>query len=158
STTPAVSAGSLSLSGASNVVTGSTNNQVVTVGDVAQVTDTTAFQSSYLRLNGQTAVGMSITAQSGTNGIKLADDIRATIKTLQQQMGDNGITFTVVNDQAVFTRAAVNDVQRNLYLAILLTAMVLMLFLHSFRNTLMVLVAIPCSLVSTFFIMFLLGF
>ena len=64
------------------------------------------------------------------------------------EMGQQGLKFQVVNDQAVFTRAAVDDVQRNLYLAIILTAMVLMLFLHSLRNTLMVLVAIPFALQS----------
>ncbi|HLY67325.1 MAG TPA: efflux RND transporter permease subunit, partial [Chloroflexota bacterium] len=159
------------MSGASDVVTGSTNNQVVYIKDVAQVLDTTAFQSNYLRLNtrapdgsmpptGNNAVGMSITAQSGVNGIKLADDIRHTLSELQSSsLGQsNGIVFNINSDQAIFTRAAVNDVQRNLYLAILLTAMVLMLFLHTMRNTLMVLVAIPVSLISTFFIMYLLGF
>lgn len=152
------SSSGLGLSGAANVVSGSTSNQTVYVRDVAQVLDTTAHKTSYLRLNGQNAVGMSITAQSGANGIKLADDVRAQLKTLQGSLGQQGITFQVVNDQAVFTRAAVDDVQRNLYLAIILTAAVLMLFLHTVRNTLMVLVAIPTSLISTFFVMFLLGF
>ncbi|HEX6513165.1 MAG TPA: efflux RND transporter permease subunit [Chloroflexota bacterium] len=152
------SSGSLGLSGAANVVSGSTSGQIVHLGDVAQVLDTTATQTSFLRLNSNPAVGMSITAQSGVNGVKLADDIRTLLNQLQGSMGQNGVKFNVVNDQSTFTRAAVNDVQRNLYLAILLTAAVLMIFLHSFRNTLMVLVAIPVSLVSTFFIMFLFGF
>ena len=168
---PTSSANSLSLSGAANVVVGSTNNQVVYIKDVAQVLDTTAFRTNYLRLDtraadgsmpdvGDEAVGMSITAQSGVNGIKLADDVRKTIGQIQNSaLGkSSGIVFHVNSDQAIFTRAAVDDVQRNLYLAILLTAAVLMLFLHTFRNTLMVLVAIPTSLISTFFVMFILGF
>ncbi|MFI5267223.1 MAG: efflux RND transporter permease subunit, partial [Chloroflexota bacterium] len=126
--------------------------------DVAEVLDTTAFQSSYLRLNGDPAIGMSITVQSGVNAIKVATTIRDTLTALQGSMGANGVKFTIVNDQSVFTRAAVDDVQRNLYLAILLTACVLMVFLHTLRNTLMVLVAIPTSLISTFFVMYLLGF
>ncbi|HLG72453.1 MAG TPA: efflux RND transporter permease subunit [Chloroflexota bacterium] len=170
-TNPTSSASSLAVSGAGNIVNGSTNNQVVYIKDVADVLDTTAFRTSYLRLNtrgpdgkmapeGTAAVGMSITAQAGVNGIQMADDIRKTLNEIQSSaLGQsNGIVFAINSDQAIFTRAAVDDVQRNLYLAILLTAMVLMLFLHTFRNTLMVLVAIPTSLVSTFFIMFLLGF
>jgi hydrophobic/amphiphilic exporter-1 (mainly G- bacteria), HAE1 family len=158
SAAPTASSSSVSLSGAANIVTGSTNNQLVHLGDVAQVLDTTATQSSFARLNGQPAVGMSITAQSGANGIKLAGDVRDTLNKLQGSMTSDGIVFHVNSDQAVFTRAAVDDVQRNLLLAIVLTAAVLMLFLHTLRNTLMVLVAIPTSLISTFFIMYLLGF
>jgi hydrophobic/amphiphilic exporter-1 (mainly G- bacteria), HAE1 family len=157
STTTAAS-GALGLSGAANVVVGSGTNQVVHLSDVAQVLDTTATQSSYLRLNGSPAIGMSISAQSGVNGVQLANNIRNTLNQLQGSMGANGVKFQVVNDQAVFTRAAVDDVQRNLYLAILLAAAVLMLFLHTLRNTLMVLIAIPVSLISTFFVMYLLGF
>ncbi|MBV9120176.1 MAG: efflux RND transporter permease subunit, partial [Chloroflexi bacterium] len=157
-TNPTAATSAVGLSGAANVVQGSTSNQIVYVKDVAQVLDTTAFQTSYLRLNGNTAIGMGITAQSGVNGVKLASDIRSLLDKLQTSMGANGIQFQIVNDQAVFTRAAVDDVQRNLYLAILLTAFVLLIFLHTIRNTLMVLVAIPTSMVSTFFIMYLLGF
>src|SRR5205085_7339767 len=58
----------------------------------------------------------------------------------------------------IFTRTGVADVQRILFLAIILTAFVLLAFLHTLRNTLMVLVAIPFSLISTFFVMFALGF
>jgi HAE1 family hydrophobic/amphiphilic exporter-1 len=170
-TNPTASANAISVSGAANIVTGSTNNQVVYVKDVAEVLDTTKFRTNYLRLNtrnadgtmadvGPEAVGMSITAQAGVNGIKMASDIRATLDKLQSSsLGtNNGLVIHINSDQAVFTRAAVDDVQRNLYLAIILTAAVLMLFLHTLRNTLMVLVAIPTSLISTFFIMFLFGF
>ncbi|HEY8695517.1 MAG TPA: efflux RND transporter permease subunit [Chloroflexota bacterium] len=170
-TNPTSSANAVSLSGAANVVVGSTSNQIVYIKDVAQVLDSTAYGTQRLRLDtrapdgtmpdtGNPAVGMSITAQSGTNGIKLADNVRKTLDQIQSSaLGQSGgIVFHINSDQAIFTKAAVNDVQRNLYLAILLTAAVLMLFLHTFRNTLMVLVAIPTSLVSTFFIMYILGF
>src|SRR5581483_1848925 len=76
---PTASANAVSLSGAANIVVGSTNNQVVYLKDVADVLDTTAFRTTYQRLNGNDAVGMSITAQSGVNGIKLSDDVRATL-------------------------------------------------------------------------------
>src|SRR5581483_6695990 len=158
SANPTASASSVGLSGAANVVVGSTSNQVVYLKDVAQVLDTTAAQSTFQRLNGNAAVGMSITAQSGVNGIKLSSDVRSALDRIQASMGASGIQFRIVNDQAIFTRAAVDDVQRNLMLAILLTALVLLVFLHTLRNTLIVLVAIPVSLVSTFFMMYLLGF
>jgi HAE1 family hydrophobic/amphiphilic exporter-1 len=135
------------------------NGQAVYLSDVADVIDGNAFQSNYQRFNGRDAVGLVITQQTGVNSIQVSDDIRKTVARLQDSLGaSNGIQFQIVNDQAVFTRAAVDDVQRNLYIAVFLTAAVLLLFLHTIRNTLMVLVAIPVSLVSTFFIMYLLGF
>ncbi|MDE3076924.1 MAG: efflux RND transporter permease subunit, partial [Chloroflexota bacterium] len=152
--TPGASAGSTA-----NTVVGSASNAPVFLKDVATVQDTVAFQTSFQRLNGKTAVGLSVTQQAGTNQIAVAEGVRTAIQKLQQSMGSqSGIRFDVVNDQSIFTRAAVNDVQRNLYIAILLTAFVLLMFLHTLRNTLMVLVAIPTSIVSTFFVMFLLGF
>ena len=152
-------AANTSAGAAANTLVGSSASGPVYLKDVAQVLDTTAFQTSYQRLNGKTAVGLSITQQAGTNEIQVADGVRAAIAKLQTSMGDqSGIHFDVVNDQSVFTRAAVSDVQRNLYLAILLTAIVLLVFLHTLRNTLMVLIAIPTSIVSTFFVMFALGF
>jgi hydrophobic/amphiphilic exporter-1 (mainly G- bacteria), HAE1 family len=134
----------------------STTGVTIYLSDVADVLDTHAFQSTYLRFNRGDAVGLTVTQQTGVNGIQVSDDIRKTLTKLESSM--DGIHFEVVNDQAIFTRAAVDDVQRNLYLAVFLTATVLLLFLHTIRNTLMVLVAIPVSLVSTFFIMFVLGF
>ena len=100
-----------------------------------------------------------ISQQTGVNGLAVADGIHQVLDQLQASFGQqSGVRFNVVNDQSIFTRAAVDDVQRNLYLAILLTAAVLLLFLHTLRNTLMVLVAIPFSLVSTFLVMFAFGF
>jgi HAE1 family hydrophobic/amphiphilic exporter-1 len=152
------SQGAVALSGAANIVAGSTSNQVVHLSDVATITDGPAPKYSFQRLNGKTSLGMSITAQSGVNGIQLANDIRSTLNKIQSSLGKTDIQFAIVNDQSIFTKAAVNDVERNLLLAILLTAAVLLMFLHTVRNTLMVLVAIPTSLVSTFLVMYFMGF
>jgi HAE1 family hydrophobic/amphiphilic exporter-1 len=151
-------AGTLSTN-TSNPVIATANGQPVRLSDVAEIIDTHAFQSNYQRFNGRDAVGLILTQQTGVNSIRISDDVRKTLHQLQESMGQSsGIQFQVVNDQAVFTRAAVDDVQRNLYIAVFLTATVLLLFLHTLRNTLMVLVAIPVSLVSTFFVMYVFGF
>jgi hydrophobic/amphiphilic exporter-1 (mainly G- bacteria), HAE1 family len=151
--------GAANVSSATVPVGTSTTGATVYLSDVAQVLDTHAFQASYQRFNRADAVGLTVTQQTGVNGIQVSDDIRKTLSRVEASMGaSNGIHFEVVNDQAIFTRAAVDDVQRNLYVAVFLTATVLLLFLHTIRNTLMVLVAIPVSLVSTFFVMYVLGF
>jgi HAE1 family hydrophobic/amphiphilic exporter-1 len=138
---------------------GGTTTNGVFLKDVAQVIDTPAFQSSFQRLNGNASIGLVISQQTGVNGLAVADGIHAVLDQLQGSFGQqSGVHFNIVNDQSIFTRAAVDDVQRNLCLAILLTAAVLLVFLHTIRNTLMVLVAIPFSLVSTFLVMFAFGF
>jgi HAE1 family hydrophobic/amphiphilic exporter-1 len=68
------------------------------------------------------------------------------------------VHFEVAQDITVFTRNAIAEVQRNVSEALVVVALVLLLFLHSFRNSLIVLVAIPISLVSTFITMAIFGF
>ncbi len=66
--------------------------------------------------------------------------------------------MTVVNDQSIFTRASLSSIQHDLVLAILLVAAVILVFLHDWKHTVIVLCAIPTSLISTFLVMYLLGF
>ena len=66
--------------------------------------------------------------------------------------------FTIAQDLTEFTRNSLQEIRRDLFLAILMVAIVLFLFLHSFRNSLIVLLAIPTSLITTFFFMYLFGF
>ena len=70
----------------------------------------------------------------------------------------NGTTVTVTNDQSLFTRASLDSIQRDLALAVILVAVVILVFLHEWKHTLIVLCAIPTSLISTFLVMYLLGF
>ncbi|MSQ14709.1 MAG: efflux RND transporter permease subunit [Dehalococcoidia bacterium] len=146
-------------SNAGNAVVGTSGPGPIYLKDVAQVIDTHASQSSFQRFNGEDAVGLVITQQVGANSLRTADKVKNTLAQLQRSLGQqSGARFDVVNDQSIFTRAAVDDVQRNLYLAIILTAAVMLLFLHTIRNTLIVLVAIPVSIISTFLVMYALGF
>src|SRR5205085_10950988 len=64
---------------------------------------------------------------------------------------------SVVADQSVFTRNGLTDVQHGLTTAVLLTGLVLLLFLHTFRSTLIVLLTIPTSLIATLGVMYFLG-
>ncbi len=68
------------------------------------------------------------------------------------------MTVTVTSDTSIFTRRSLDSVIFDLNLAVLLTGIVLLLFLHTLRNTLIVLLAIPTSLISTFLVMFFMGF
>ncbi|HEX2032952.1 MAG TPA: efflux RND transporter permease subunit [Chloroflexota bacterium] len=127
------------------------------VRDVAEVVDTYAEATRFQRFNGQDAIGLSITKQPDANSIKVADEVKQTLDRVQRTLPP-GVTFKVANDTTHYTREALNDVQFDLGLAVFITGTVLLLFLHSWRNTVIVLLAIPTSLISTFLVMFLLGF
>src|SRR5579864_8385994 len=129
----------------------------IKVGDVASVLQTYKQQSNLQRLNGQDAVGLSITPTSDANTVAVADALRVELKRLQPLL-PGGTSITVTNDQSQFTRASLDSIQHDLALAIMMVAVVILVFLHDWKHTIIVLCAIPTSLISTFLVMYLLGF
>lgn len=132
-------------------------NRLVYLRDVATVRDDFKEQSQILRLNGQEAVGLSIIKASDANAVEVADQIRRTISQLERTLPP-GARLEVILDISTFTRASINAVQEDLLLAVIITGLVLLLFLHMWRSTIIVLLAIPTSLISTLLVMWILGF
>src|SRR5438132_1537496 len=139
-----------------NVLVSSTANGPVYLRDVATVVDTYKKVSTIQRTNGTSAVGISILKQSSANTVAAADAVKATLKAVQPDL-PQGTQIDVAYDASVFTRHSLNDVTRELSQAVLLTGLVLLVFLHTFRSTLIVLLAIPTSLVATLGVMYFLG-
>ena len=125
--------------------------------DVARVEDGYSPQRSRQRFNGKSSVGLSIIPQSGANSVHTVELVREELSGLQRSL-PKGLSFNVTNDTSRFTRASIEAVQTDLMIAVLFCGLVLMVFLHAWRNTVIVLLAIPTSLISTFFVMYLLGF
>ena len=130
----------------------------VRLRDVAEVEDGVADMETTNRINGKSAVGVLIQKQSDANAVDVARDVRAELKRIEADANALGLKFDIGQDGSLFTIDAANAVKHDLALAILLVAAVMFLFLHSIRNSLIVMVAIPTSLVSTFLIMWILGF
>src|SRR6266567_4452595 len=107
--------------------------------------------------NSQDAVGMQIVKQSDSNALQVADDVRVALRKLQNLL-PSGSQVVITNDTSVFTRASLDAIQHDLLLSVLLVGGVMLLFLHAWRHTVIVLLAIPTSLVSTFLVMYILGF
>ena len=139
------------------LVTDSPSSGPIRVGDVANVVQTYKTQTNLQRLNGRDAVGLSITPNSDANTVQVADAVQAELEHLKTLL-PAGTSTTVVNDQSVFTRASLDSIQRDLALAVILVAVVILVFLHDWKHTIIVLCAIPTSLISTFLVMYLLGF
>jgi HAE1 family hydrophobic/amphiphilic exporter-1 len=127
------------------------------VRDVADVVDGIKDQSSLARFNGQPAIGIDITKQSGSNTVSVADDAKQAVAELRQQLPP-GVNIDVVRDNSVSIRESVNDVVRTIIEGSILAILVVFLFLRNWRSTLISAVALPTSIVSTFFIFKLLGY
>lgn len=129
----------------------------VRLRDVATVVDTYREPSRIQRYNGRDAIGFIITKAVDANGVQVADKVRDTLTALQQSSSSD-VQMTITSDASTFTRRSVHAVINDLHIGVILTGVVLLLFLHTWRNTLIVMLAIPSSLISTFLVMYFFGF
>ncbi|MBO0935869.1 efflux RND transporter permease subunit [Fibrella sp. HMF5335] len=149
------------------VVYRSPAGQKVLLGDVAAISLTPKElenRSRYMvasdtaQPEGHAAVGILVKKQAGANNVEVSAAVRRTLTQLEKDYASAGLHFTVAQDGSEFTLAAATAVNHDLMLAIGLVALVMFVFLHSLRSSLIVMVAIPASLLSTFIFMNLLGF
>ncbi len=128
------------------------------VKDVANVVDGIKEISSVSRFNGVEGLGLILKKQGDANAVDVSKRVRAKLKEIAQKNKDAGIKFIIADDTTDKTIAAVNSVVDDLILAVILVSLVMLLFLRSFRNAIIVLVAIPTSLVTAFAVMWILGY
>ncbi len=126
--------------------------------DVATITDTYAEDSAPTRYDSEDAVGIQVIKTSDANATSTADKVYESFANLENEYASEDVKFTIAQDVTTFTRASIREVFRDLGIAIVLVASVLFLFLRSGRNALIVMLAIPTSLVSTFLFMWIFGF
>ncbi|HEY4732610.1 MAG TPA: efflux RND transporter permease subunit, partial [Gammaproteobacteria bacterium] len=108
-------------------------------------------------LNNQQAVAIPIMQAPGANAIELSDNVRAKMAELAQRFpGD--ITWQVVYDPTVFVRDSIKAVVTTLLEAVLLVVIVVVLFLQTWRASIIPLIAVPVSIIGTFAVLMLLGF
>lgn len=141
-----------------NLIVYTDGTSSVRLGDVADVSDGAEDIVTVSRYNGTNGIGLRIKKQSDANAVDMANLTKLKFKEIEEKYKKEGIKFTVATDTSLPTIESVDAVLHDLELAVLLVAAVMMLFLHSFRNALIVLVAIPASLISTFIAMYLLGY
>ena len=130
----------------------------VYVKDVAEVTDGLKEAGSINRYNGQNGIGLLLKKQGDANAVDVSKLVREKFKFIEKQNEAQGISFIIASDSTDNTIAAVDSVIFDLILAVILVSVVMLLFLRSFRNSLIVLVAIPTSLITAFAVMWLLGY
>lgn len=140
------------------VITTTNEGTLVRLQDVAEVQDTQKEAEKMTRVDLKPAIGLEVLKQSDANAVAVSEDVRAALSELENLYGGVDLSFTVAQDSSEFTLEAADGVIHDLLLAIALVAAVMLLFLHSMRNALIVMISVPVSLVATFIGLSILGF
>ncbi|MGO4891881.1 efflux RND transporter permease subunit [Flavobacterium sp. W21_SRS_FM6] len=131
--------------------------EVTRLKDVARVELGASTYALRSMLDNKYAVALPVFQASGSNAIQISDDVRAKMAELATSFPD-GLAYDIVYDPTVFVRGSIDAVIKTLFEAILLVVLVVVLFLQTWRASIIPLVAVPVSLVGTFAFMHLLGF
>jgi hydrophobe/amphiphile efflux-1 (HAE1) family protein len=140
-----------------NIVVKQTATAVVRLRDVARIELAALDYSSNSYLDTGDAVALAVFQRPGSNALATAQAIRGTMEKLSTRFPP-GVKYTIVYDPTQFIQQSVDAVEETIIEAIVLVVIVIMIFLQTWRAAIIPLVAIPVSLVGTFFFMALFGF
>ncbi|HXC68435.1 MAG TPA: efflux RND transporter permease subunit [Pyrinomonadaceae bacterium] len=140
-----------------DLVIANVNGSPVKLRDVGRVEDGTKEQRSFSRLNGVPTVTLDIRRQSGANTVEVIKGLKEALPRVAAQLPED-VKVEVIRDQSRYIEAALHEIQTHLVLGSILASLVVLLFMRSWRSTLIAAVAIPCSVISTFGMMRALNF
>ena len=140
-----------------DLVIANVNGAPIRLRDVGRVEDGTKEQRSFSRLNGVPTVTLDIRRQSGANTVEVIDGIKSALPRVESQLPED-VKLEVIRDQSRYIEAALHEIETHLILGSILASLVVLLFMRSWRSTLIAAIAIPCSVISTFGMMRALDF
>ena len=129
----------------------------VRLKDIATVEDGLSDEKSYSELNGEQGVMLEVKKISGTNALDIIAGVKATMGDLEQIAGEN-YTLTLVQDQSSKILVNLNNVEFDLIFGAFLAIIIVFLFLRNLTATLLSALAIPISIIGTFFVLDFLGY
>lgn len=130
----------------------------IRVKDVARVENAAKSVEVVNRLDRAPSIGLFINKQSGANAVDVSEKVSAELKVLEGEYKNIQLKFDIAQDSSEFTLNAAKAVYTDFFIAIVLVALVMLVFLHSLRNAAIVLIAIPTSLVTAFIMMYLMDY
>ncbi len=139
------------------VIVATPGGKIVHLSDVATAYDGVKERTSLTRVNGKSAVGLSILKQSESNTVRVAENIQKEITAILKDLPPD-IQITVARDNSTFIRDSVHDVLFDIIYGGLLAIIVVYLFLANLRSTIISAIALPTSIIASFIIMFALNF
>lgn len=133
------------------------NNNIVRFSDIGYAELAPEDMRSMLKKNGEPMVMDIIIPQPGANHIDIANEAYNRIEQLKKDLPED-VTIEMVYDNTRFIRASIAEVEETIYIAFIIVALVIFLFLRDWRVTMVPVVVIPVSLIATFFVMYIAGF
>ncbi|RYD52977.1 MAG: efflux RND transporter permease subunit [Sphingobacteriales bacterium] len=133
------------------------NGSKVFLRDVAEVVDAQQRVTAINHFNGVPAIGIQILKQSDANAVEVSRLSRERLDAITATYKNIGLKFSIAADQSVFTLASADAVVHDLFLAVVIVALVMLFFLHSARSAMFVLIALPSSMIPTFIFMNIFG-
>ena len=140
-----------------DLVVATRGNYQVKVSDIGYIEDGAEEQRTQALLNGQPAVTLVVSKQSGQNTVAVADAVKEKLAEIKPTLPP-GFKTEVVGDQSIFIKASLESIQTHLIEGGILAAIVVFIFLWSFRSTFIAAIAIPTSIIATFGLMAAMGF
>ena len=125
------------------------DGSIITLSDVARVELGAESTRTLFKGNGKQVVGIGIYQQSDANTIKVANGIKDKVKEIRPGLPP-GTSLEVSFDRSNYIKAAINEVYKTLFIALILVTIIIYLFLGNIRALLVPLIALPVSLISTF--------
>jgi CzcA family heavy metal efflux pump len=132
------------------------NGATVFIHDVAHVRDGAPPQTNIVRLNGEHAVLMTVQKTGGASTLSIIDSIKAKLPAVRAAAPD-GLDIRAVGDQSLFVKSAISGVIREGVIAAALTGLMILLFLGSWRSTLIITISIPLSILASIIALSVLG-
>ncbi len=130
----------------------------VTVGDIAQVRLDYEDPTSNRRFNGQPMIRLNVVRESGANVIETMKGLRQAVRELNEgPLRFEGVELVIFYDETIYIDSAIDLVEQNIFVGGALAALILILFLRSWRATTVVVMSIPISVIATFVAMALVG-
>ena len=133
----------------------SVNGAVIYIRDVAHVRDGNPPQTNIVRVDGKRAIMMAIMKTGSASTLQIIKDIREKIEYVKTQLPPQ-LRISALSDQSIFVRASINGVLREAIIAACLTAVMILIFLGSWRSTLIIAVSIPLSILCSITVLALL--
>jgi HAE1 family hydrophobic/amphiphilic exporter-1 len=127
------------------------------IRDVARVEDGLEDQRTYAELDGTQGVSLAIRRQSGRNTVEVAHAVQDEVELLRAT-APPGVQLTLARDTSRFIESSARDVSVDMVVGGILAVLVTLAFLRSVRTTLIVSIAIPASIMATFFLFYVMGF
>ncbi len=133
------------------------NGEVTRLGDIARIELGASEYSLRSLLDNKTAVGVGIFQAPGSNALQVSEGVREAMDEIRQTMPE-GVDYQIVYDTTQFVRASIEAVVTTLLEAVALVVLVVILFLQTWRASIIPLLAVPVSIIGTFGVMYVFGF